>query len=183
MNIEYAARNCHLDESLRATTEERLRRATRFLEEPVEIHLVLEVEKHRHLAELRIAHKHGLIQAAEETPAAMRDAIGLAIDKVEKQAQRARKRFMDRRRRADRTKENGNHWPLTVVEPRRLRAGSPRVILTDRLEFKPMAIEDAALEMENSGHGFVVFRDTKSDRLSVLYRRADSNYGLISPDV
>ena len=131
----------------------------------------------------RRAHKHGLIQATEETPAAMRDAISLAIDKVEKQAQRARKRFMDRRRRADRTKENGNHWPLLVVEPRSPRAGSPRVILTDRLEVKPMAIEDAALEMENSGHGFVVFRDTRSDRLSVLYRRADSNYGLISPDV
>jgi putative sigma-54 modulation protein len=183
MNIEYAARNCHLDESLRATTEARLRRVTRFLEEPVEVHLVVEVEKHRHLAELRVAHKHGLIQATEETPAAMRDAIGMAIDKVEKQAQRARKRFMDRRRRADREKQNGSHWPLAVVDAQSLRAGVPRVIETDRLEVKPMAIEDAALEMENSGHGFVVFRDTKSDRLSVLYRRADSNFGLISPDV
>ena len=182
MNIEYAARNCHLDDTLRSATEERLRKVVRFLEEPVEVHVVLEVEKHRHLAEIRIAHKHGLIQAAEETPAAMRDAIGLAIDKVEKQAQRARKRYMDRRRRADRD-QNGQHWPLSVVEPESLRAGTPRVILTDRLEVKPMAIEDAALEMENSGHGFVVFRDTKSDRLSVLYRRDDSNYGLISPDV
>src|SRR5687767_9568502 len=115
MNIEFAARNYQLDETTRKTTAERLHKVAKFLEEPVEVHVVLEVEKHRHLAELRVAHKHGLIQAAEETPATMREAIQLVVDKVEKQARRARKRFMDRRRRADRQVENGGHWPARVV--------------------------------------------------------------------
>jgi hypothetical protein len=30
--------------------------------------------------------------------------------------------------------------------------------------------------------GFVVFRDAGSDRVNVLYRRKDQNYGLIVPE-
>jgi putative sigma-54 modulation protein len=45
-----------------------------------------------------------------------------------------------------------------------------------------MTIEEAAIELETSEHGFVVFRDSESDRLNVLYRRKDDNYGLIAPD-
>ena len=182
MNIEFAARNYQPDAEIRQSTEERLRKLARFLEEPVEVHVVLEVEKHRHLAELRVAHKHGLIQAAEETPAAMREAIQLAVDKVEKQARRARKRFMDRRRRADRAVENNGQWPARSVPEPRATAGAPAVIESDRLEVRPLTVDDAVRELEGSGRGFVVFRDRRNDRPRVLYRRADGNYGLISPD-
>ena len=182
MNIEFAARNFQLDEVTRQAAEERLRKVAKFLEEPVEVHVVLEVEKHRHVAELRVAHKHGLIQATEETPAAMREAVQLVIDKVEKQARRARKRFMDRRRRADREVESNGHWPAKVVRSTRIAAGAPAVIESDRLEVRPLSVDDAVLELENSGRGFVVFRDRRNDRPRVLYRRADGNYGLISTD-
>lgn len=178
MHIEFAARNYRLDDDIRRATEERLGKVAKFLEEPIEVHVVLEVEKHRHLAELRLSHKHGLIQAAEETPAAMREAIQLAIDKVEKQARRARKRFMDRRRRADRTVESDGHWPARVVG-RRAVAGAPEVIETD-WELQPLTVNAAVLELAGSGRAFMVFRDRPSDRPRVLYRRADGNYGLIS---
>jgi putative sigma-54 modulation protein len=183
VTFEFAARNTHLDPDLRKEAEERLRKAAKFLEEPVEARVVIEVEKHRHVAEIHVSHRHGVIQAREETPAAMRDALQMAVEKVEKQARRSRKRFMDRRRRAARAAENNGHWPLAVVEPESLRSGPPRIILSDRLEVKPMEIEDAALGLESSAHGFVVFFDTSSSRLSVLYRRTDGNYGLIAPDL
>jgi putative sigma-54 modulation protein len=45
-----------------------------------------------------------------------------------------------------------------------------------------MTAEEAALRMEGSGEEFVVFRDAGSERLSVLYRRRDGDYGLIVPE-
>ena len=48
--------------------------------------------------------------------------------------------------------------------------------------FKPMSIEEAVLRLEDSDHGFVVFRDATSARVSVLFKRSDDNYGLISPE-
>jgi len=180
MNIEFVARNFALHEEVRQFTADKLRKATKFLDEPVEVRVTLEVEKHRHVADLHVAHRHGVVQATEETPD-MKDAINLAVDKVEKQARRSRKRLVDSRRRADRAREADQHWPLTVVAPDSLRGGVPRVIESTRIDIKPMTIEEAALELEDSREGFVVFRDAGSDRLSVLYRRRDSNYGLIAP--
>lgn len=180
MNIEYVARNFALQEDVRQFTADKLRKATKFLEEPVEVRVTLEVEKHRHVADLHVAHRFGVLQATEETPD-MRDAINMAVDKVEKQARRSRKRHMDSKRRKDRVREEEQHWPLEVAVP---DAGAPpRVIEDSRTEIKPMTVEEAALALEDSRHAFVVFRDALSRRLSVLYRRRDANYGLIAPEL
>ena len=43
--------------------------------------------------------------------------------------------------------------------------------------------EDAIAEMETLGHAFFVFVNAESERLNVLYRRKDGDYGLIEPVV
>ncbi|HET9769164.1 MAG TPA: sigma 54 modulation/S30EA ribosomal C-terminal domain-containing protein [Thermoanaerobaculia bacterium] len=37
--------------------------------------------------------------------------------------------------------------------------------------------------MEERNLEFIVFRDVDTDRLSVLYKRRDENYGLIAPEL
>ena len=43
-------------------------------------------------------------------------------------------------------------------------------------------LEDAALRLENRAETFVVFRDSESDSVNILYRRKDGNLALIEPD-
>ena len=181
MNIEYVARNFALQEDVRQFAADKLRKATKFLEEPVEVRVTLEVEKHRHVADLHVTHRFGVLQATEETPD-MRDAINMAVDKVEKQARRSRKRLVDSRRRADRVREEEQHWPAEVLSADGDPAAPARIIEDSRVEVKPMSVEEAALELEDSRHAFVVFRDSASRRFAVLYRRRDANYGLIAPE-
>ncbi len=50
-----------------------------------------------------------------------------------------------------------------------------------RFSMEPMTVEEAALQMQYLDHGFYMFLDSETDRYSVLYRRADNNYGLIQP--
>lgn len=99
MNIEYVGRNVMIDDALRRYTEEKLRKVEKFLEDPVEVRLTLDLERHRHVADLHLTHRHGVLQATEETADDWRDAINAAVDKVEKQARRDRKRAVARRRR------------------------------------------------------------------------------------
>lgn len=180
MNIDYVARNFELDGRIREFTADKLSKVIKFLDEPVEIRVTLEQEKHRQIAELRLAHRFGLIKAREETDDIF-DAVNLAVDKAEKQARRSRKKFIDKRRKADRV--NGQNWPVEVLERSSVAAGSrPEIIKSSVLNIKPMSIDEAALQLEGSKNGFVVFRDSLSDRVSVLYRRSDQNYGLISPE-
>jgi putative sigma-54 modulation protein len=187
MNIEYIARNnVQLDDRLRQHVEEKLRKVTKFLDEPIEVRVTLDIEKHRHIAELHVAHRLGVVQATEETDGLLVDAINLAIDKAGRQASRSRQKLVDKRRRAgDRgDRNNGHRWPLAVLDQASVGAGvAPRVIESTHLQIKPMTIEEAALQLEGAKEGFVVFRDAASERVSVLYRREDKHYGLIAPEL
>lgn len=181
MNIEFTGRHFHPGDRVKQYTEEKISKMIKFLDEPVQIHVILETEKLRQIAEFHVSHRHGVLQAKEEAEH-MREAIHAGIDKIEKQARRGRKKFMDRRRRAQRQDDN-HHWPLEVLEASSVADGiQPRVIKTTRLPIKPMTIDEAALELDDSKNEFFVFRDSGTDRVSVIYRRKDANYGLIAPD-
>jgi putative sigma-54 modulation protein len=56
-----------------------------------------------------------------------------------------------------------------------------RIIAARRYKVKPMTAEEAVMSLAEDGDQFVVFRDSDTDRLSVLYKRKDGNYGLIQP--
>ena len=182
MNIEYTARHYDLTDDIRSFTEKKLGKVVKFVEEPVEVRVILEQEKHRQTAEIQVRHRHGLVQATEET-SEMSDAINLAVDKVEKQARRGRKKFMDRRRRMNRQME-GPHWPVEVLEGGALSQGDDRrVIKQSVLPIKPMSVEEAALHLEDSTNDFVVFKNASNEQINVLYKRRDANFGLISPEM
>lgn len=182
MNIEFQSRNYDLDDQIRDYANRKLGKVTKFLEEPIEIRVTLQETKHGKIADLHVAHRHDVLQAEEENDD-MRDAINLAVDKVEKQARRSRKKFQNRRRRADR-KNGGHSWPIEVLERDSVGASAgPQIIETTELTIKPMSLEEAAFDLEGSEHQFLVFRNSHNDRVCVLYRRSDSNYGLISPEL
>lgn len=181
MNIDYVARNFSLDEQVRSYTEGKLPKVTKFLDEPVEIRVIMERTKHQFSVDLHIAHRFGVIQATEETNE-IRDAVNLAVDKAEKQARRAKKKHKDKRRRADH-RINGHQWPVEVLSRESIRGGeSPKIVKSSTLDIKPMRLDEAALVLESSKNEFLVFRDADSDQVSVLYKRRDDNYGLITPD-
>lgn len=181
MQIEFIGRNYQIDDRVRAYTEEKLHKLDKFLQEPVEIRVTLETEKHRQIAEVHVRHRLGTLDATVEG-GDMYDAINGVVDKVEKQARRSSRKQIDKRRRADRN--NGlSQWPMSVVERESVGSGrEPRIIRSELLHIKPMSIEEAALQLDSAENGFVVFRDSVSDRVNVLYRRKDENYGLIAPE-
>ena len=72
---------------------------------------------------------------------------------------------------------------MDVVERDSVGGGrEPRIVKSSHIEIKPMALEEAALQLEDSKNDFLVFRDATSERVSVLYKRKDANYGLIVPE-
>ena len=112
MVIEYAARGYSLDESVQRYLESKLRKVLRFLDEPIDVHAALETERHEAVAELHLTHRGGALHA-RAAAGQMLDAVNLAVDNLETQAQRAHEKLVDRRRRAER------------AEPAEAAAGGP----------------------------------------------------------
>ena len=183
MNIEYVGRHVQLDERIRSRAAEKLAKVAKFLKEPIEVHVTLETEKTRQIAELRVSHLHGSLLARNEGHDLM-DALDSAIEALEEQARRGRKRASDKRRREGRSAAARRDWPMDVLLRESVGHGeTPRVVKSSVLEIKPLTIDEAAATLESTNHEFVVFRDAGSEKVNVLYRRRDGNYGLISPEL
>jgi len=148
----------------------------------IEAHVILDVEKHRHFAEI-ILHctNHITIEASHET-----DDMYASIDGVAaKTAQQMRKY---------KTKILRNHRPrgqsIRHIEEQVLHIedtfhevenSEPSVIKTERYPVKPMFVDEAVLQIEMSNRQFVVFLNAKTEKVSILYRRKGDGFGLIEP--
>jgi putative sigma-54 modulation protein len=155
----------------------------------IDTRVVLQVEKYRFICEILIHGKEHDVKSVQESGESMKEAIDLALDHVKRQAQKNRKTIRDHHRKdGNRSKVEGSvtDWTVNVLEPGQLRVegdhNQPRIIKTNHLPIRPMSIEEAALRLDDSKNEFIVFRDLDSDRISVIYKRRDSNLGLISPE-
>lgn len=181
MKIEIVGRNLHVDDSLRSFIEQKAKKLERLLGAAAEIRVTVAQEKHLQVAELHAIHRTGVFQVSEETPGTLQEAVQRLIDKGAEQMRRARGRRVQKTRRMQRS---DGRWPVEVLDSASIGDGSaPRVIETSEISIKPMSVEEAVLALEDSASGFVVFHDSSRDRLSVLYRRKDKNYGLIAPEL
>lgn len=181
MKTEIIGRNTPIDDRLRGLVERKLAKLERFLDGPIEARVTLTTEKHSHVAELLVTHRGGVLQGTEHTDGTFQEAVQRAVAKVEEAARRTHQKTVDKRRR---TADRGQRWPVEILGADSVGEGrAPRVIETSQIAIKPMTLDEAALELDGSEDGFVVFRDATSDRLSVLYKRKDRNYGLIAPEL
>lgn len=168
----------HIDPSipLKEYAEEKLSRVKKYLEEPIEAHVVLKVEKFRHIAEVSIDSNGIRINGTEETDD-MYSALDLLADSIEGQVRKNKEKV--RRRKPSNSDKD------LMAGSERLGFGSgeverePRVIRTEQVFAKPMDLEEALMQLNLSGGEFMVFTNRNSNRVNVLYRRKDGHFGLI----
>ena len=184
MDFEYTGRHIDVTPALRAHVEEHFGKIGQLFENATtaRAHVIIDVVKNRHIAEI-LLHWREHTLTARDTNADMYQALTRCIDKIEKQALKLKKKIIERKQDA---------VPLSAVAPEpdtgAAASESPeperpegRIIAARRYKVKPMTAEEAVMSLAEDGDQFVVFRDSVTDRLSVLYKRKDGNYGLIQP--
>jgi len=176
MRIKLSFRNTEASDPLKLYVEDKLARVKKYLEEPIEAHVVLRVEKFRHIAEVSIDASGIRLNGAEETDD-MYSSIDLLVDSLEAQAARKGKEKVSRRRSGGGSRESvGLHEPAgQTTEDEQ----EPRVIRAEQVYAKPMHLDEAVMELNLSTGEFMVFTNRSTNRVNVLYRRKDGNLGLI----
>jgi putative sigma-54 modulation protein len=147
----------------------------------IEAQVILDVEKHRHMAEIILhCNNHITIEASDETDD-MYASIDGAIAKIARQMRKYKTRFM----RQHRPRRNEvRHFDEQVLSLEGFELDTlvePQVIQTERYPVKPMFIDEAVLQLEMSNRQFVVFLNAKTEKVNVLHRRKDGGYGLMEP--
>jgi putative sigma-54 modulation protein len=180
MRLDITGRHFTVTAATRKFAEQRLTHAVRLLNNSaVSAHVALAKERGRVRAEidLHVKREHFLHGAgAGPDPEA---AIGVAAERIGRQIEKLKGKWSGRRRRTPAVTET------TVTEAAASRSAPPngrRIIRARRYAVKPMSIEDAAAEIGDGNDAVIVFRNSASDAVTVLYRRPDGNFGLIEPE-
>ena len=175
MQTSVTFKNLDPSDHLKAYVGDKLDRFDKFLDNPAEANVVLAVEKFRHIAEINISGDRLSINGKEET-VDMYSAIDMALDKLEKQIKKNKEKIRERRSAS----KNRNRSMLDEVS-NPPDEDNERQVKIKNIEYKPMDIEEAVLQMDLIEDNFLVFTNARSDQINVLYRRRDGHYGLIQP--
>lgn len=95
-------------------------------------------------------------------------AIDLAVDKLEQQMRKFKSKLMSKERVEIVYDED-------IIDDDVLED----VVKRKKVYLKPMDEEEAIMQMELLGHTFFVFKDIKTEKVNVLYKRLDGAYGVI----
>jgi putative sigma-54 modulation protein len=135
-------------------------------------------QKFRHTADVTISANGMKIKAQEET-GDLYSAIDMVMDKIEKQIKRHREKIKEHKPEG-KTKGQAE-VKKTLDERESEEEGSPQIVKTESILAKPMDAEEASLQLKLSNDEFLVFTNSKTRLINVLYRRKDGNFGLIEP--
>jgi putative sigma-54 modulation protein len=167
--------------------------ATLHLDYPkiIEAQVILDVQKYRHQAEVILHCSNHITIEATAVSNDMYASIDQVVDRVARQMRKCKTRLMK------------NHRPkrLRLPENRIVRwdwidaaaefaenGGAPveeeavrEIVHREKQSVKPMSPDEAVLQMELSPKQFLVFLNSQTDKVNVLYRRKKGDFGLIEP--
>ncbi|HZN55418.1 MAG TPA: ribosome-associated translation inhibitor RaiA [Candidatus Polarisedimenticolaceae bacterium] len=187
MQVHITGRQVEITPALRKFAEEKLRKVEKLLGGPIEAHVVLAVEKRRHLAEIQVKSRTALLAGMRETED-LYASIGDVADKLERQALKHKEKLVHKKKRDGRKIAAAR--PVAPAEPEaapraksaRKSLRSPRILRSERYRLKPLSAEDAAMELDSGGGDLLVYRDDRTYRVNVVYRRRDGDFGLVDPE-
>jgi ribosomal subunit interface protein len=186
MRLELTGRHTTITPTLRRLVDQKLGRLERLLKDhALSAQVVLTTVKRGCRADVTLHARGEKFLHAVGTANSWDAAMSGAIAKLSQQAQKVKGKWEQRRRRAVKTGgavRPGEREPRAASVPPRERLRMPRVFRASRQSVKAMSVGDAVREIEANGEGIVVFKDTETASLTVLFRRTNGELTLVETE-
>ena len=165
--------------SLRAYAEKKVSKIDRLFRTESEANVTFSTERGRFTAEITIKN-NGTFFRAHETTSDMYASVDSAVATIERQIRKNKTRLEKRLREGALEHEVRPDYAPAAEED---EDEEFKIVRSKRFPIKPMSPEEAILQMNLLEHEFFVFRNQQEDdAVSVVYRRKNGGYGLISDD-
>lgn len=165
----------------------------------------LNANRLQYVSQLTLRTRNNLIRS-EVTNAELLTAIDQTIDRVSRQMERFKARRSRGKGSPGLGKSSAEMAQFTEEEPGIVGMAAPvevptsrnsaptygdgasedgmgDIVRVKRFSVMPMFPEEAIEQMELLGHTFYIFWNASEEKMNVLYRRTDGNYGLLQPDL
>lgn len=180
MAITVRGKNIDITPALKDYVSKRVGKITKYFDSANmgEITAILTVSKGRHIVEVTVP-INGILLRGEEATTDMYASIDLVIEKLEKQIEKYKTKL------SRKFKSGGfktDLMPAATLASEATGEEDFSVVKTKRFAVKPMAVDEAVMQMNLINHDFYVFTNAETEEVNVVYRRKDGQYGLIEPE-
>ncbi|MCF6245816.1 MAG: ribosome-associated translation inhibitor RaiA [Desulfobacula sp.] len=167
--------------SLKTYVKKKLDRFDKMLDSPSEAHIVLSVEKIRHIAEITLTCDRLKIHAKEDSEH-MYASIDALMDKVKSQISKHKEKIKHHKSGNKQSIKNESIEPVdSDYSTGSFDQSVFDSIIIETIDYKPMDVEDAVIELNSGKQSFFVFNNARSEQLNVLYKHNNGKLGLIQP--
>ena len=180
MKFTFTEKKMAASDSLRAYVEKKAGKIDRLFRSESDAFVTFSTERGRFLVELTIKNNGTFFRASERT-SDMYASVDSAVATIERQIRKNKTRLAKKLREGAVEREV-QEMPF-VPEDDAAETGEFQIVRRKQFSIKPMSVEEAILQMNLLDHEFFVFRNEAEDGVfSVVYRRKQGGYGLISDE-
>jgi putative sigma-54 modulation protein len=185
MNVTITGRHMEVTEALKDHVRGGIDKVLSHFDKVIDADVVLAVEKRHHIAEVNL-HANGLRIHGKEKSEDMYASVDAVIEKVERQVRKHKDRI---NRHQPRKSESLPDYNYAIIAPAAENGQSSdvaadskhEVVNREKLSMRPMSVDEALMQLELIEAKFIVFSNTETSQINVLYEREDGQYGLIEP--
>ena len=186
MEIYIKGKNFVVSDRVRDYVEKKIGKLDRYLPDIEEARVEITQEKTKSAQDKNIVQvtlrAAGTILRAEERSNAIYACIDTVTDKIHRQVARYKGKRTDRRHGHHHKRADDEFAMLEQDMMASLAEDDERTIVrVKQFSVNSMNEEEAIEQMELLGHDFFVFFNSEAGRINVLYRRTDTNYGILDP--
>jgi len=179
MDIQIKSRNIEVNDQLRAQIEKKVSKLERFMPSIDEARVELGVQQTKSAGDRQIVQltlrANNTILRAEERASDVYTSLDNALEKMTRQIERYKGRHW--------RSQNRTATEPVEVEEQQAEEDVDLIVRRKTFQTRPMTVEEAIEQMELLGHDFFVFFDATTRAFCVVYRRKDSGYGLLLPEL
>lgn len=190
-NIQITGRHIEITDSMKEYAIEKISKIERFMNRIIDVSVIMDIQRLDHRVEIILkAGNTKITSKASSTD--MYASIDRAADKLQAQILRYKSKLQDHHAKGHAIL----NMTVNVLNPKEIeedfedgdlndhefaRFKPHRVIKQESRPLKILTYDEAVMKMELSGDDFILFKNEEDQKLKVIYRRKDENYGIIEP--
>ena len=172
MKLEITTRNCSVKNYVKDDVEQKIGKLEKYFKEDLKVVVTFAGEGETKKVEITVYAKNNVLRS-EVSAGDAYVALDKAIDKIERQLvkykDKLRKRNNDSIRYENIVEENSEQ--------------TFNIVKNKKFELIPMTAQEATFQLELLEHNFFVFLNKDTEKICVVYKREDGDYGIIEAEM
>jgi len=192
--ISVTGRHIHVTDAMKNHAIDKVSKIERFSDRIIDASVTMDIQKLDHKVDIVLKVDHITIKASASSES-MYQSVDKAVHKIQSQLLKYKNKLKahqakgvsvvdmhvnvygrEKERELEETNDEISQENLRLAE---LQYQPHQIVKTETKPMKLLSYDEAIMKMELSGDAFMIFRSEEDNKVKVIYRREDEDFGII----